>query len=113
MFITIARLKNGECVALSNAISTSFFKNSKESVKKIINQFPYDWENRLSLLGVVPNWNSQNTINTLNNYLKSSDCHTIILTSRFTGQKFCVGKSEVVGFELQDDFSWGRQWGIL
>lgn len=113
MFITVARLKNGECVALSNEISTSFFKNSKESVKKIINQFPYDWENRLSLLGVVPNLNSQNTINTLNNHLKSSDCHTIILTSRFTVQKFCVGESEVVGFELQDDFSWGRQRGIL
>ena len=59
MFITVARLKSGEYVALSNAISTSFFKNGKESVKKLINQFPYDWENRLSLLGVVPNWNSQ------------------------------------------------------
>jgi len=48
MFITVARLKSGEYVALSNAISTSFFKNGKESVKKLINQFPYDWENRLS-----------------------------------------------------------------
>lgn len=70
MFITVARLKSGEYVALSNAISTSFFKNGKESVKKLINQFPYDWENRLSLLGVVPNWNSQNTVTTLNNHLK-------------------------------------------
>lgn len=113
MFIAVAKLRSGESIALSSAVPTSFFKDTKENAKKIISQFPYDWEIRLSLLEVVTNGNSANTVAILNGYLKSSDCRTIILTSRFTGQKFCVGKSEVIGFELQDDFSWGKKWGIL
>ena len=101
MLITVARLKNGKKVALSERVSTSFFKDSPS---RVVNRFPNSWSERLSWVATVPNWNSNSTVETLNNHLRSPGCKSLIINSRFNGERFCLRVSEVERFEMD----WGH-----
>ena len=109
MLITVARLKNGEKVALSERVSTSFFKDSPSRVTEMVNRYPNSWGERLSWMAAVPNWNSNSTVETLNNYLRSPGCKSLIINSRYNSERFSLRVSEVERFEMD----WGYNWGIL
>lgn len=101
--VAVAKLKNGQIIPLSERVSTSFFRDSSSKVTEMVNRFPNSWGERLSWVATVPNWNSTSTVETLNKYLHSSDCRSLIVNSRLTGERLCVSRFDVVCFELQ----WG------
>lgn len=101
--VAVAELKNGRVIPLSGKVSTSFFKNSPSKVTEMVNRFPNSWSERLSWVVTVPNWNSASTVETLNKYLRSSDCQSLIINSASTGERLCISRFDVVGFKLQ----WG------
>lgn len=55
MLITVARLKNGEKVAISDRVSPSFFRDSPSRVTEMVNRYPNSWGERLSWMATVPN----------------------------------------------------------
>ena len=67
----------------------------------MINRHPNSWGDRLSWIATVPNWNSTSTVETLNKYLQSSDCRSLILNSQVSGERFFVSRFDVSCFELQ------------
>ena len=104
MLITVARLKNGKKVALSERVSTSFFKDSPSRVTEMVKRLPNSRSERLTRVATVPNWNSNSTVETLNNHLRSPGCKSLIINSRFNGERFCLRVSEVERFEMD----WGH-----
>jgi hypothetical protein len=109
MLITVARLKNGEKVALSERVSTSFFRDSSRKVTEMVNRYPNSWGKRLSWIATVPDWNSNSTVETLNNYLRSPGCKSLVINSRFNGERLCLSRLDIERFEMD----WGYNWGIL
>ena len=101
--VAVAKLRSGKVIPLSEKVSTSFFRNSPSKVTEMINRYPNSWGDKLSWIATVPNWNSASTIETLNNYLQFSDCSSLIINSKVTGERLCVNRFDVSCFELQ----WG------
>ena len=99
-----AVLTSGQRIPLSTRISTSFFSEGVYRVSQIFERYPRSYHRYLNGLGVVPNWNSYSTLETLTNYLNDYRVGTIVLNpiqSLGSGQPMLVGRRNLYGFILE------------
>lgn len=97
---TFILLTDGRSFPLSDRISTSFYNNTSDVVTDFMRRYPRTYDERLSWVSTVPNWNSPNTINTLNDKLSSLWNGSVVFSTTNSNSRLCVSSRDVLRFDL-------------